>query len=787
MIHELRNSRDYWAGNRKPLISILILSYNNYQYIYTALDSIFAQDYENIELIISDDASLSFPLQEISDYVNIHAGTNICSCIINVNEHNQKTVAHVEKIRDLSHGQYVTIIAADDAYYDCHSISTLYGVFAENQSCQVAMGQTIMCDSTLNKELYPFTKPEEISIVNSGDFDKLFYTLSCRIFLPAAGVLFKRQVFDIIGPLSPFYVLVEDWTTHLRLAREKVTIKFVDIPLIRHRDGGVSHGNTNGEKGLNLLVWDDIIRGMEHEIFPYMYRFTSDQYHYIRWIYAGRVNAYEREKKASNSSSISKTQENTTESLGPFQRWDEKLHRLVAKLSTVTLPNRLCKCLLLLSPLACWKKLNTYKRLNPLTSLARKSWRAYIKKKEYLQFQAGYNKKLKYLNEHPSTREVIKTAFIVIFDSTFPAISVFEKMLSDMAFDPFIIVTPDISRGKKHSDEAYHHSYNNLYEKYGDRVIRGYNCETGNYLELKDEYPLIFFSNPYRNMVHPYHYIDYFKDKNVLTAYIDYGFPAVKYARVVFQTDFYSKVWKVFSDSNITKKELFFHQPIRGKNAIVTGYSKMDKLEKAPLESRARKRIIICPHHTVLGWKPLDISNFETYAELFVRLPKDFPDIDFVFRPHPLLFTNLLNSKKWSQEKLDDYMERMLSYPNIVYDESGDYFTLFKNSDAMIHDCSSFIGEYLFTENPCCYLLKNESQIKEVYTQLGQLCLKHYYKAFTENDIYQFIQQVVINGDDPIKNKRQAFSRKVLKRYYPHSAETITVYLKKTLKMGINL
>lgn len=781
-----------------PLISILVLTYNNSKYIYALLDSILCQTYDNIQLIISDDASEIFPLDDVRNYVLDHSNGNINSCVININEKNIKTVAHVEKLLNICTGDYITIIAADDAYYSVDVISSLHQPFREDPSLQVVMGQTIMCDCTLKKEMYDFTKPNEIRLVNTADYVQLFYELSCRIFLPAAGVMFKRDILNKIGGLSPTYTLVEDWTTHLRLVRYKAKMLFIDMPAIRHRDGGVSHGNSNGSQGLNLTVWEDILKATEHEIFPYMYQLSEEQCQNIRKIYAGRVFALERDKKKIEN--INSCSDQAVIPLGvermaqnkrsyvyvALKKWDGLLHRVLYKVSNITIPMSICKCILILSPIACIKKVRHFgrnnsriKRLIEKLKGGMKKYRSrYASIQEYNNIQKGYFNKIENLKRTIDGETKIKVAFIVVFDSTFPSAAVFENMMSGNQFDPYIIVTPDLSRGEKHLFEVYNRAFENLYKSYGNRVLHGYDTSSKTYMELKDEYKIVFFSNPYKTMVHPHHYIDYFLDKNVLTAYIDYGFPAVKYAREVFNTDFYNKVWRVFTDSYITKRELFLYQPIRGRNSMVTGYAKMDKLYTASIDTnKKRKRIIICPHHTVLNWKPLDISNFEKYAELFISLPKDFPEVDFIFRPHPLLFTNMLNSKKWSPNDLDDYMCRLLSSSNMTYDQSGDYFSVFKNSDGMIHDCSSFIGEYLFTEKPCCYMLKDKNQLWQTYSRLGQKCLNNYYLAFSKDDIYHFIQYVILKDEDPMRIKRVRFAENVLKRHYPHSAEAINMFL----------
>jgi len=41
----------------KPLLSVMMISYNSVQYIKAAIDSVKAQTYDNWELVINDDCS----------------------------------------------------------------------------------------------------------------------------------------------------------------------------------------------------------------------------------------------------------------------------------------------------------------------------------------------------------------------------------------------------------------------------------------------------------------------------------------------------------------------------------------------------------------------------------------------------------------------------------------------------------------------------------------------------------------------------------------------------------
>lgn len=409
----------------------------------------------------------------------------------------------------------------------------------------------------------------------------------------------------------------------------------------------------------------------------------------------------------------------------------------------------------------------------------------YIKRRiSYVSFwriQRQYQGKLKRINKTAAAEGKIKVAFILVFNSVFPTRPVFEAMLKNPRFDPYIVIAPNVSRGHRYQMQVYTEALTALTEQYPGRVIEGYCEKYDEYYEMKDEFKLIFFCNPYPKLVHRFHSLDYFLDKDVLTVYANYGFAALSFWNEVLTTEFYNKIWLACIETATNLRYLKKHQQISGINGEVTGYLKMDKMASVVPEKRERKRIIISPHHTVWGWSTLNIGNFLKYSDLFLELPKRYPQIDFVFRPHPLLFSNLIAHKLWTQEQIDAYVAELEGNGNAVYDHSGDYFDQFVNSDAMIHDCGSFIGEYLYTEKPCCYMLKSEEQTKEGLVPLGQMCMENYYKAFEEKDIISFIEDVVLKGNDPMKEQREAFVRSELKFNYPHATEDLVQMLERKI------
>jgi len=373
----------------------------------------------------------------------------------------------------------------------------------------------------------------------------------------------------------------------------------------------------------------------------------------------------------------------------------------------------------------------------------------------------------------------IRVCFFVLLSSVFPGEPLFCKMLEDPKFSPFIVIIPDTQRGDENMKAQMIKCYNELSAKY-KQVFMAYDEKSNTYTDYKDMIDIVCMVSPYDRMTHKFYTLDYLKEY-CLSIFFNYTFSTLTYVHEVIRTDFMSQIWKVFLETDECLEELKKEQKIHGRNAVVSGYIKMDNLPRVTKQEGRRKKIFICPHHTVMGWSKLDLSHFLVYHELFLELPLMFKDVDFVFRPHPLLFVNLKKFSIWSTAEIDRYISKIESLPNMIYDQSGSYYEAFAESDGMIHDCGSFIAEYLYTEKPACYMLKNISQLEDTFLPIGKECMQNHYHAYTKEDIISFIQNVVIDGNDTMKKDRVNFVNKKLKINYPNVSDVVLKYLKKEL------
>ena len=396
-----------------------------------------------------------------------------------------------------------------------------------------------------------------------------------------------------------------------------------------------------------------------------------------------------------------------------------------------------------------------------------------------LKLSRHYDMLKKHFRRKIEKGEKLRVAFYVLFDSIFPGKSLYKLMLKDELFEPFIVVIPNTTKDFEYLLEQMESNYLSLSKEF-DSVYSGYTSESG-MIDFSDKADLICFSNPYDHITDEFYTMKYSITKAVLPFVMSYGFFSDMYAiNYIFDLALHNSAWKVFLD---TKEHLlnFLKFTLRkGENAVLTGYGKMDSLVEYSPKPRTRKKIIIAPHHTV-GNSSFPLSNFLEYAHFFLELPLLFTDVDFVFRPHPLLFLNLFTQNLWSQDEVDRYIKKMSNYPNVEYQAGGDYFDTFVQSDALIHDCSSFLLEYLYTDKPTCFMVKNKDTLAEIYTPFGLEALAQHEFAYSKNDIIEFINNTVIGGIDRKKEQRGIFAQEDLKINFPHASAKILEHIKEEL------
>lgn len=362
-------------------------------------------------------------------------------------------------------------------------------------------------------------------------------------------------------------------------------------------------------------------------------------------------------------------------------------------------------------------------------------------------------------------KETINIVFFASSISMWRYQYVYEALSQISRFRTYIVIQPAFA----YSDEQQSADVNSLINYFNSKKIPYLLAtdENGNYLDIRKEISpdVLFYPQPYNNFYPESVSYNAFYDK--LLCYMPYAFWTSKYGWS-YNQPLHKLAWKLFYSTELHRQDAILYSLRGDSNVEVVGYPNADDflfrthLDGWKKQNAMKKRLIWAPHFTIVSGDLLYQSNFLWMSYLMIELAQKYSDrIQFVFKPHPRLYTELCKHPDWGEQKAKDYYRAWETMENTQI-ETGEFVDLFMTSDAMIHDCGSFAVEYHYSENPVMYVAQNfEAQLEEK-NEFGKLAMKQHYVGKTKEDIRAFIEDVVLAGNDPMKPGRQQFKKDYL-------------------------
>ena len=195
----------------KPLISVLIPSYNYGRFIEQSVDSVLAQTYENFEVIVTDNRSTDATMQILRERYGSDPRVRIFE-----NETNIGLVANFNRALSHARGEFVVWLCADDWFLSNH-LTRLEDVFAHHPALDVVYTNIYFADERGRAfGIKAGTSQLAFDYVDIRDeLPEMLATFS-QLCLPTA--LIRRAVLDELGGLDPTTPTLADWELAIRFA-----------------------------------------------------------------------------------------------------------------------------------------------------------------------------------------------------------------------------------------------------------------------------------------------------------------------------------------------------------------------------------------------------------------------------------------------------------------------------------------------------------------------------------------------------------------------------------------
>lgn len=343
--------------------------------------------------------------------------------------------------------------------------------------------------------------------------------------------------------------------------------------------------------------------------------------------------------------------------------------------------------------------------------------------------------------------------------------SIYEAMKSDEAFDVRVFAVPKRSPAGD-MDWAEYQRLIEFFESKGIPCVQTYDL-TGRkwYNPISFGVPdVVFLCQPY-DFQHNFMYGSHYWSRFCQVAILNYGFTI---ANLFFRAPCLKNCRYIFCETSQLLEVFLRHSPELEDKLIVAGHPSLDAYlrplavsQRMPFKSPlSRLRLVWAPHFTVAGGKTaLQVSNFFEYFETFIQMAKDHPELEIVMRPHPALFTFMVDCGMKTKQEAEECRKRFEALPNAFIYEGADYISLFRQSDAMVLDSLGFIAAYAPSGKPVCFL---ESEKRARLNPVAEGLLHAYYAAWDAEEIREFVERVVLGGDDYRREERAAVVKKLL-------------------------
>lgn len=230
-----------------PLVSVVTLTYKQFDYIYSTIKSVLEQNYPNIEYIIADDGSQNFPKKEIENFVKENAKENIKNFIIIDAKENVGTVKNINRAYKMAKGEYLMPLSGDDEFLDENSISDVIREF-DKRKCEALITSRMACDENLVPLFYIPHLKERKKVDGLDTKEKQYIALvtyEAYEVMSGSVLYIKKKKIEEMGYFDENYRLLEDAPFFEKYLCNKKIDMALDIVSIKYRVGGVSSDKVN--------------------------------------------------------------------------------------------------------------------------------------------------------------------------------------------------------------------------------------------------------------------------------------------------------------------------------------------------------------------------------------------------------------------------------------------------------------------------------------------------------------------------------------------------------------
>ena len=388
-------------------------------------------------------------------------------------------------------------------------------------------------------------------------------------------------------------------------------------------------------------------------------------------------------------------------------------------------------------------------------------------KEQYEDLRSNHYLKM-VTKEKKDLKKQVNIAFIVqmseIWDKEEP---VYAAIKEDPRFSATMIVVPPYDQINQSVETDY---TNNYFLANYPEAIKAY--QNNSWIAIDNHYDYVFYQRPYDHYL-PMPLRSRTAVKVTKCCYIPYGYTGSDaFNGGSTNRIFFRNLYLGFPESAHMAQA--FKKRYRGKEArslhkiCFCGFPALTPYFNLKPTNECR-RILWTPRWSYAP--QIGGSHFLEYKETIINFKKESPEVGVTFRPHPLLFGEMVSSALMSKQEVNVFLE-YIAKNGITYDNGCPIFETLQNTDILITDYSSVIIQFFLTGRPIVYC-ESDIVLNDDFKRLAE----GMYIVHNEEELIVAMKSLS-KGIDPLRARRQKIIAELRKEHEDATSRIIETVLK---------
>lgn len=289
--------------NTQPLVSVPVITYNSAEYIIDGLESIKAQTYKNIELVISDDCSTDNTVEICRKWLDENKDRFVRTLLVTT-EKNTGVAGNCNRAIRPCKGEWIKMLSGDDKFlpYTIEGYMEYVTAHPEVNICFAKLhyfgeneAEVMMTKEFHERNYYPK--------ISQSDVERQRRDNLISLYVPGPGIFYKKSLWNNIGGFDEQFPFCEEDPFMVKIFELRERVYFINRELYAYRisSGSLCRENTTiisrhlrdrisyfRKFRMKMMIKDGLFLNAFDEYLSYMYIEAVEQKrYYLKYLFRG--------------------------------------------------------------------------------------------------------------------------------------------------------------------------------------------------------------------------------------------------------------------------------------------------------------------------------------------------------------------------------------------------------------------------------------------------------------------------------------------------------------------